>query len=213
MNVLVIGATGGVGKHLLPLLADQHQVVAMARSDAQLAAFEAKGVDAVAASLEQPVNQLAAAMAGMDAVVFSAGSGGATGSDKTLLIDLDGAVKAMEAAKASGATRFLMVSAIQAHHRPNWNESLLPYYAAKHYADRELMASGLGYTIVRPALLKDEPGTGLITAAKDITSGGAIARQDVARVLAACLDTPHTQGQAFDLISGETPIPQALAAL
>ncbi len=38
-------------------------------------------------------------MKGCDAVIFSAGSGGNTGHDKTLLIDLDGAVKAMKLQK------------------------------------------------------------------------------------------------------------------
>ncbi len=52
---------------------------------------------------------------------------------KTLLIDLDGAGKTIEAA------RFIMVSAIQANNRKNWHDNILPYYAAKHYADRVLV--------------------------------------------------------------------------
>jgi uncharacterized protein YbjT (DUF2867 family) len=50
-------------------------------------------------------------------IVFTAGSGGHTGFDKTLLIDLDGAVKTIEAAEQAGVDRFIMVSALQAHNR------------------------------------------------------------------------------------------------
>ena len=39
---------------------------------------------------------------------------------------------------------------------------------------------------------------------------GEIPRADVAAVLLAALDTPATIGRAFDLVSGETPIDEAL---
>ncbi|GGB38741.1 hypothetical protein GCM10011409_15320 [Lentibacillus populi] len=48
-----------------------------------------------------------------DAVIFAAGSGGSTGADKTLLVDLDGAAKAVEAAEKQGIKRFIMISALQ----------------------------------------------------------------------------------------------------
>lgn len=58
---------------------------------------------------------------------------------KTLLIDLDGAGKTIEAAEKAGIDRFIMVSAIQANNRKSWHDNILPYYAAKHYADRVLV--------------------------------------------------------------------------
>ena len=42
---------------------------------------------------------------------------------------------------------------------------------------------------------------------------GTITRDDVAAVLVACLDEPRTVRATFDLLQGETPIAQALAAL
>jgi hypothetical protein len=65
------------------------------------------------------------------------------GADKTLLVDLDGAVKTMEAAEKIGTKRFIMVSAIQAHRRENWNDKIKHYYVAKHYADKILEQSDL----------------------------------------------------------------------
>lgn len=66
------------------------------------------------------------------------------------MIDLDGAVKTVEAAEMVGIKRFIMVSAIQAHKRESWNEKMVPYYVAKYYADKILEQSELTYTIIRP---------------------------------------------------------------
>jgi uncharacterized protein YbjT (DUF2867 family) len=42
---------------------------------------------------------------------------------------------------------------------------------------------------------------------------GQVTRDDVAAVLVAVLDTPGTVGRTFDLIGGDTPITEAVAAL
>jgi len=65
-------------------------------------------------------------------------------------------------------------------------------------------------TIVRPGRLTDEPATGKVAAGTD-TGYGSIPRADVAAVLVAVLDTPQTAGLTFDVISGDTAIPDALA--
>ncbi|WP_369403919.1 NAD(P)H-binding protein [Secundilactobacillus silagei] len=49
---------------------------------------------------------------GFDAVIFTAGSGSKTGDDMTLMVDLDGAVKSMQAAQIAGVKRYVMVSAL-----------------------------------------------------------------------------------------------------
>ena len=56
-----------------------------------------------------------------------------------------------------------------------------------------------------------EPGTGRVTLADD-TGRGDIPREDVAAVLLEVLDTPGTAGQTFEVISGDTPITDAIAA-
>jgi uncharacterized protein YbjT (DUF2867 family) len=61
-------------------------------------------------------------------------------------------------------------------------------------------------------MLTNDAGTGSVTA-RESTGRGSIAREDVAAVLVAVLDEPRTAGQTFDLISGETPITEAVAAL
>ena len=87
------------------------------------------------------------------------------------------------------------------------------YLQAKAEADEYVRASGLDYTIVRPGSLTDDPGTGLVTASTTLGNRGPVPRADVAAVLAAALTTPATIGKTFELFAGDTPIPEALAAL
>lgn len=214
MKVLVVGANGQIGRHFVQLLsaASEHIPKAMVRRQDQVSYFNALGVETVLASLEGSIDEIAQAMDGCDAVVFTAGSGGSTGADKTLLIDLDGAAKTIEAAERTGIDRYLMVSAIYADRRENWTEDMAPYYVAKHHADNILRASGLTYTIIRPGLLTDDPGTGQITAAEQLDRG-AIPREDVAAILLHSLTNDHVYNKAFEVVSGDDSIEEALSRL
>ncbi|MCY9375755.1 SDR family oxidoreductase [Bacillus sp. T17B1] len=214
MKVFLIGANGQIGQRLVSLFRDNpdHSVRAMVRKEEQKASLEAAGAEAVLANLEGSPEEIAAAAKGCDAIIFTAGSGGSTGYDKTLLVDLDGAAKAMEAADIAGIKRFIMVSALQAQNRENWNESLKPYYVAKHYADKILESSGLTYTIIRPGGLRNESGTGTVSVAADLERG-FISRDDVAKTVIASLDETNTENRTFDLTEGDTPIPEALKKL
>lgn len=211
MKVFVVGANGQIGKHLVDLLKDspEHSVRAMVRKEEQSEQLKKNGIESAVVSLTESVDEIATAAKGCDAIVFTAGSGGSTGADQTLLIDLDGAVKTIEAAENLGIDRFIMVSAFQANNRENWNEAIKPYYVAKHYADRALLQSDLNYTIIRPGGLVNEPGTGKVTAAEELERG-SIAREDVARTILASLTEENTYKRSFDLISGDTAIAEAL---
>ncbi|MGM0897384.1 MAG: SDR family oxidoreductase [Bacillota bacterium] len=211
MKTLVIGANGKIGQHLVRLLADkpQHTVKAMIRKSEQRPFFDELGAEVVVASLEGTVDELQQAMDGCDAVVFTAGSGASTGADKTMTVDLDGAAKAVEAAERVGIERFIMVSAIHADDRSHWTKEMTPYYIAKYHADRILQSSSLDYTIIRPGLLTDDPATGKIAAAGKLDVG-SIPREDVAAVIAACLESAELEDKVFELTSGDKQIEDAL---
>jgi len=211
MNVAVVGANGQIGKQVIGFLKEssEHTPKAIVRKEEQARAFEQDGVQSSLVDLEGTVDEITHGLKGADAVVFTAGSGGKTGADKTLLIDLDGAVKTMEAAKQAGIDRFIMVSALQAHNRENWNESLKPYYVAKHFADRALEQSGLTYTIIRPGGLLNKAGTGKVTAGENL-SRASIPREDVAGTIVASLGEERTFNKGFDLISGDDEIEEAV---
>ncbi|ANF56326.1 SDR family oxidoreductase [Halotalea alkalilenta] len=208
MKTLVIGAAGQIGQRIVAQLHTQsnHTPVAQVRRTEQLESYHRRGIEARRVDLEDDVAALCKGMRGCDAVIFSAGSGGATGFDKTLLIDLDGAVKCMEAASACGIRRFVMISAFGADRREDWNPEIKPYYVAKHYADRLLLVSGLDYTIIRPGRLTDEPAKGRVATEPSADGERSIPRADVAQVAGAVLDADNARCKAFDLVSGTQSI-------
>jgi uncharacterized protein YbjT (DUF2867 family) len=150
---------------------------------------------------------------GCDAVIFSAGGGPGSGAEKKETIDRQGAVKLVEAAKEHGARRYIMVSAMGASDPEAGSEAMQPYLFAKARADQALEESGLDYTIVRPGSLTNEPGTGTVEAAESLGRRGEIPREDTARVIAATLEMKNTFGKTFEVLSGDTPIEEAVGRL
>jgi uncharacterized protein YbjT (DUF2867 family) len=215
MDVAVAGGHGKIARRLLRLLAERGDAArGLIRNFDHASDLEEIGATPLGADLENlDADAIARSIAGCDAVVFAAGAGPGSGPARKQTVDYGGAVKLIEAAKLNGIRRYVMVSAIGAGHPERWSEESRPYSEAKAGADRELAASGLDHTIVRPGRLTDDPGTGLIEAAPELERGGEISRDDVAATLLACLDTPATIGKTFELLSGETPIAEALARL
>lgn len=218
MNVLVVGANGQIGTHLVEKLneTESYKPVAFVRKEEQVAKFEDKGIEARLGNLESSVTDIKKSMKDIDAIVFTAGSGGNTGTDKTMLIDLDGAVKVMEAAEDMNIKRFVMVSAFQADVRENWSEEMKPYFAAKHYADKFLMNSDLNYTIVRPGMLENKPAIGKVSLTRALTEATdpmTIPREDVAQLILEALENDRTYLQSFDVTTGDQEITEALKGL
>lgn len=201
---------------------DQFDLTAAYRKDYQINEAQARGIDVAKVDLEKDMKHLEEVMVGIDAVIFAAGSGGSTGADKTMMVDLDGAVKAIEAARRKDVDRFLMISAMNSNRREAWSYGLEGsgtagyYHAAKYYADRWLIDSGLDYTIIRPSGLLNESGTGKVEASEHIETDGkdmTIPREDVASVVLESLRSDHTRNKAFDLNSGEQQIADAISKL
>lgn len=217
MKVAVIGANGQIGQHTIKKLQEDknHEAIAIVRKKEQQAAFEKQGVISKLADLEESVDSIADAIKGAEGVVFTAGSGGKTGPDKTLTIDLDGAIKTIEAAEKVGIKRFIMVSAFQANNREFFSavEGMKPYYIAKHYADEFLKTSNLDYTIIRPGGLLNEAGTGKIKVGDNNLEAGSVAREDVAATIIAALDQTNLKHKSFDLVSGDQAIVEALSEI
>ena len=210
MHVAVVGAHGKIGRLLVPILSRAgHRVRAIIRDPNQADALSALGGEPLVVDLEGDVS---GSVGGCDAVVFTAGSGGHTSGDKTLLVDLWGAIKMIRAAEAAGVDQFVMVSAIGAIDPDRGRERIRHYLVAKRVADDELERSPLVHTIVRPGRLTDDPGTGQVLAGEDIGYGD-ISRHDTAETLAACIGEPRAFGKCFSVIAGDTPIAQAVRAL
>lgn len=218
MRVLVIGANGQIGRILIEKLQElaDFTPIAMVRKAEQVEAFQNQGIEAVLGDLEGTIDEMASLFLAKkaDAIVFTAGSGGKTGADKTMLIDLDGAVKSIKAAEKAGIKRYIMVSAFGVNH---WHDNEVPagvkqlsyYSAAKYYADLFVEASSLDYTILRPTGLTNESEKKHIAIGEQLVEK-TISRADVAQVIIEALKNDRTIGKAFTISSGELVIDQAL---
>jgi uncharacterized protein YbjT (DUF2867 family) len=213
MDVAVAGGHGQVALRLLRLLADRgDRARGLIRNPEHSADLEAAGAEPMVADLEGD-DDVAAAIADADAVVFAAGAGPGSGPERKKTVDLGGALKLIDAAKANGIDRYVIVSSMGAGDPPAGSEGMAPYLQAKAAADEAVAASGLDYTIVRPGGLTNDPGTGRIEAAESLGHRGSIPRDDVAATLVAVLDEPDTIGKTFEILSGDAEIADALRGL
>jgi uncharacterized protein YbjT (DUF2867 family) len=212
-TVAIAGGHGKIAMLLGGLLAARGDTArGLIRNPDQEGDLRAAGIEPVNCDLENE-GDVAAAVRGADAVVFAAGAGPGSGDARKKTVDLGGAEKLIEAAKAEDVSRYLIVSSMGADKAPaDGSEGFGAYLQAKFEADEAIRASGLDFTIVRPGGLTDDTGTGLVSVA-DRLGRGQVPRADVAAVFLACLDTPSTIGKSFDLLGGDTPIAAALAAL
>ena len=142
-------------------------------------------------------------------MVFAAGAGPGSGPERKRTVDYGAAVKLMEA----GVPRYVMVSAISAGRPDDWSEEMRPYYEAKAGADERLMESGLDYTIVRPGGLTDDPGYRPGEGRHGPRLRGAFPATTWPPCSSPCWRRPARVGKTFELVSGETPVEEAVRAL
>ncbi|WP_125765323.1 SDR family oxidoreductase [Levilactobacillus mulengensis] len=213
MRVMIVGANGHVGRLLVAqLLAKGDEPIAGLRPDEDGEDWEDQGIAVRRLDLLEKPERIASTFMDAEAIIFAAGSGGRTRDDMTLLIDLDGAVKTMQAAEIAGVHRFLMISMLFAEDRNRWADPLKPLYVAKFYADNWLVhQTHLDYTIVQPGALSFHPGTGKVKS--DPLAVGSVPREDVAAFLVAALHAPQTIGKTVPLLQGDQSIDQVIDQL
>jgi uncharacterized protein YbjT (DUF2867 family) len=209
MKVLIVGANGKVGTLLCGKLWGAHDFspVALIRDHRQQTKFTAIGVPAVTGDLEAGISKF---LPGLDAVVFTAGSGAKTGPEKTTDVDQNAAIRLMDDCEKQNVKRFVMISAIGAD--PNSQSDRIQHYLrAKGVADSRLRSSRLDYTILAPGTLIDEKGTGRIQASEKLPHHGFIPREDLASAIIETLRNYMTVGKTIELVSGSEKIKPALA--
>ena len=208
-KTLIIGASGQIGKMTTELLLENEQnVVALVRDKNKLSDLNSSFLTIVEQDLEGDFGD---AMKGCDQVIFAAGSGGSTGDDKTVLIDLWAATKAATFAKEHGVKHFIMVSSIGADDPDSIQGDLKPYLVAKHMADEHLINSGLNYTIVRPGTLTDDSASMQVTTQRPSDRSEAkISRENVANALLHIATNSFISNRIFELFDGDKPIKAAV---
>jgi nucleoside-diphosphate-sugar epimerase len=171
MKLLLTGATGRVGSHLLPrLVARGHDVRAVARSEVAAERVNAAGAEPVLADLLDP-DGYRVALGGRDAVVHLAAVLRSTDDDEIRRANLEATRRLAGAAIDAGVARFVFTSTNLVYPgglgRPasEDDEPAPPaawgaYPASKAEAERALLAlhrdRGLGLRIVRLAFVYGE---------------------------------------------------------
>ena len=199
-------------------------MTATIRSAHQAAAIEEAGASPLVLDLQEAsTDQLAEAISGHDAVVWSAGAGGA-GREFTVAVDRDAAIRSMDAAERAGVQRYVMVSyqGSSLDHGVAEDHGFFPYVQAKAEADVHLRESSLDWTILGPGFLTDDDPAGTVGPGPIEEFGGdrqgpgpqgerTISRSDVAQTIVDALDIASTVGRTIEYGRGSTPIREALA--
>ncbi|WP_020386057.1 SDR family oxidoreductase [Kribbella catacumbae] len=217
MRVVIAGGHGQIALRLTKVLAaGGHSVVGLVRNPAHQADVVAAGGEVAVLDLETAeLHAVAKVLTGADVAIFSAGAGPGSGNDRKDTVDRGAATLLADAAELAGVRRQLQVSSMGADRADELDpdDSFTIYLKAKKAAEDDLRArDGLDWTVLRPGVLTNDPGTGLVNLA-DKTGRGSITRDDVALVLAGLCDTPASIGRTLELIAGDTPAAEALANL
>ena len=144
-NVLLAGATGYLGTHLLKVLIEkQNQVVAIVRKSNQLDNPNENYLEIKQAEVTKP-ETLRDICKGIDTVISTVGITRQKDGLTYMDVDYQANMNLLEEAKKSGVSHFVYVSAINGDKHRN-----LKIFEAKEKFVDALKTSGLNYTIVRP---------------------------------------------------------------
>jgi uncharacterized protein YbjT (DUF2867 family) len=214
MRIVIAGGHGKVALRLGRMLAARGDAVAgLIRDPAQAADLRGVGVEPVACDLEAvTADAVATHLTGADAVVFAAGAGPGSGIPRKDTVDRAAAGVLADATERAGVRRYVLISSMGAGAPPppGTDDVFAAYLRAKRAAEDDLRTRDLDWTVLRPGRLTDDPGRGTVRLAGSVPRG-AVSRDDVAAVLAALLDEPGSVGRTFELISGDTPVADAVA--
>ncbi len=208
LMILAVGATGSIGREVVAVALEQgHRVRALVR-DAGRARGLAEGAEPVVGDLTR-LETLAAAVEGIDAVIFTHGSGG--GKVETEAVDYGG-VRNVLAALGGREARIALMTAIGVTNRTGAYNRATEAADWKRRGERLVRASGLRYTIVRPGwfgmnapdehrLVPLQGDTGQSGTPRD----GAVSRRQIAEVLVHALTSPQAVRKTFELVAEAGP--------
>jgi len=242
--VLVAGATGQTGRRILERLAAKGSLAVTGGvrnpSSAEKTLTEASitvrgamvqqvnAVDTKAVTLakldvvKDSVSAMTEALKGNDALVIATGfvpGNPFKMSAAAHEVDNLGTIALVDAAKAAGVSKVVLVSSILTNGR-NWGQEKSPGFVVtnafggvldeKIVAENYLRASGLDYTIVRPGGLKSTPSSGaLVVSAEDTLNSGEISRDTVADVCVAALFDEGASKKVVEIFESEDPAAKA----
>lgn len=208
ITVLVVGATGSIGRHVVgQALEAGHETRALVR-DASRGSLFPEGAQPLVGDLTD-AETLRDAVRGVDGIVFTHGSHG--GAQEAGAVDY-GAVRNVLSVLESPA-RIALMTAIGVTKR-------MPGHDAKRRGERLVRASGLPYTIVRPGWFDyNEPDEQQLVMLQGDTrrasdpSDGVVSRAQIAQVLVASLTSDAADRKTLELVAEKGPAQAVLGPL
>lgn len=203
MTLLIVGATGTLGRQVARRAIDEgYKVRCLVRSTKKAAFLKEWGAELISGDLCSP-QTLTRALEGVTAVIDAATSR-PTDSLTIKQVDWDGKVALIQAAKTAGVERFIFFSILDADKYPD-----VPLMEIKRCTELFLTESGLNYTILRLAgfmqgligqygipILENQP-VWVTGASSPVAYMDTL---DVAKFAVRALSVPETEKQAFPLV-------------
>jgi NADH dehydrogenase len=154
MTVLVTGATGFVGQHVVHALrARELPVRALVRNRERASRLASWAVELVQGDVAD-LASLRAAVAGVDSIVHLVAIIKGSRADFERVM-AQGTRDLVAAAREAGVQRFVLASALGLNER---SKDTVPYFAAKWEMERAVKESGLEYVIFRPSFIFGKDG-------------------------------------------------------
>ena len=213
MKILVTGATGFIGPKVVHALrAQDRDVRALVRRPERSAQLAAWGVELATGDLTDAAS-LRAALEGCTHVVHLVAI--LTGRpDDFQRVMTQGTKDLVAAAKTEGIERFVLMSALGTAEP---TKDTVPYFTAKWAEEREVVGSGLAYTIFRPSFVFGRDGGALPLFMKQVryspvvtVIGPGLQRSqpiwvdDVAEYVARGVDQADAANRTFELGGPDT---------
>ena len=197
MNIVVLGATGPTGQHVVAqALAQGHDVTALVRDPARVAA-RSERLHIVTGSVPDEPVVVSDAVRGKDAVISALGVGQTFRPKGLIARSAHVIVSAME---RHGVRRLIFTSAVGVGHTyplplflAVFTRTLLPsIYADKKVGEDLIAASKLDWTLLHPTILTNGAQTGRYRVGEHLPLRGMpkISRADVAHFALAQLSDP-----------------------
>jgi uncharacterized protein YbjT (DUF2867 family) len=202
MKVLVAGSTGETGRRIVKELVNrQIPVKALVRDSDKARTILPEAAELIVGDILKP-ETLKGAMADCTAVLCATGAAPSFNFTGPYQVDYQGTKNLVDAAKASGIDRFVLVSSLcvsQLFHPLNLFWLILVW---KQQGEKYIQQSGLDYTIVRPGGLKNEDNSDrIVMSGADTLFDGSIPRQKVAQTCVEALFQPAASRKTVEIVA------------
>lgn len=146
--ILITGATGFVGRHLVARLRERDEPLRLlVRDPTEARSVRGPSVELASGDVTDPAS-LRRAMEGADAVIHLVAIIFEKGNRTFERIIAQGTRNVVAAAGAAGVKRFILMSANGARNNPRY-----PYLLAKWQGEQAAIESGIPYSILRPSVI------------------------------------------------------------